>query len=152
MRDCLVIPKLLKDQVSQNLYCSRILNLGIYVIFSNSTDFKKKDDSDKNKIISNTFESLSLSASKAEKDIGIYESSLKKLEQAKELIDELKTKNKKKFTKTNPQILAIENQLIEILGTKVCLKTGKNGGSIEISYYSDDDLERNIELIESIST
>ena len=90
------ITKLLKDQISQNLYCSRILNLGIYVIFSNSTDFKKKDDSDKNKIISNTFESLSLSASKAEKDIGIYESSLKKLEQAKELIDELKTKNKKK--------------------------------------------------------
>ena len=62
----------------------------------------------------------------------------------------IKTKNKKKFTKTNPQILAIENQLIEILGTKVCLKTGKNGGSIEISYYSDNDLERILELINSI--
>ena len=63
---------------------------------------------------------------------------------------QIKTKNKKKFTKTNPQILAIENQLIEILGTKVCLKTGKNGGSIEISYYSDNDLERILELINSI--
>jgi len=42
--------------------------------------------------------------------------------------------------------------LIEILGTKVKLKAGKNNGSIEISYYSDDDLERIIELIESIST
>ena len=62
----------------------------------------------------------------------------------------IKTKNKKKFPKTNPQILAIENQLIEILGTKVCLKMGKNGGSIEISYYSDNDLERILELINSI--
>ena len=62
----------------------------------------------------------------------------------------IKTKNKKKLPKTNPQILAIENQLIEILGTKVSLKTGKNGGSIEISYYSDNDLERILELINSI--
>jgi len=52
----------------------------------------------------------------------------------------------------NHQMAPIENKLIEILGTKVKLKAGKNNGSIEISYYSDDDLERIIELIESIST
>lgn len=62
-----------------------------------------------------------------------------------------KTKTKIQIrSKTNPSILSIENQLIEILGTKVNLKAGKNGGSIEISYYSDDDLERILDLIKSI--
>ena len=49
-----------------------------------------------NKIISNIFENLNLSFNKAEKDIGIYKSSLSKMEQAKELIEELKIKGKKK--------------------------------------------------------
>ncbi|GIT32278.1 MAG: hypothetical protein Ct9H300mP2_3570 [Candidatus Neomarinimicrobiota bacterium] len=39
-------------------------------------------------------------------------------------------------------IRAIENQLIELLGTKVKLKPGQVGGAIEILYFSDDDLER----------
>ena len=51
----------------------------------------------------------------------------------------------------SPQVKAIEDQLIEILGTKVKLKAGKDGGSIEISYYSNDDLDRIIELIETVS-
>ena len=42
---------------------------------------------------------LNLSANKAEKDIGIYKSSISKLEQAKELIEELRTKDKKKEQK-----------------------------------------------------
>ena len=51
----------------------------------------------------------------------------------------------------SPQVKAIEDQLIEILGTKVKLKAGKDGGSIEISYYSNDDLDRIMELIETVS-
>ena len=47
-------------------------------------------------MISDIFEKLNLSANKAEKDIGIYKSSISKLEQAKELIQELRTKDKKK--------------------------------------------------------
>ena len=50
----------------------------------------------------------------------------------------------------SPQVKAIEDQLIEILGTKVKLKAGKDGGSIEISYYSNDDLDRIIDLIETV--
>ena len=42
------------------------------------------------------FEKLNLSANKAEKDIGIYKSSISKMEQAKELIEELRIKDKKK--------------------------------------------------------
>ena len=45
------------------------------------------------------FEKLNLSANKAEKDIGIYKSSISKMEQAKELIEELRTKDKKKEQK-----------------------------------------------------
>jgi len=67
----------------------------------------------------------------------------------KKPIQPLKRKKKKIYSQ---QVKGIEDKLIEILGTKVKLKAGKNQGSIEISYYSDDDLERIIELIESIST
>ena len=59
---------------------------------------------------------------------------------------------KKKIVKTSsPQVKAIEDQLIGILGTKVRLKVGEDGGSIEISYYSNDDLDRIVDLIESVS-
>ena len=47
-------------------------------------------------MISEIFEKLNLSANKAEKDIVIYKSSISKMEQAKELIEELRTKEKKK--------------------------------------------------------
>ena len=47
-------------------------------------------------MISDIFEKLNLSADKAEKDIGLYNSSISKLEQAKELIEELRIKDKKK--------------------------------------------------------
>ena len=47
-------------------------------------------------MISDIFEQLGLSTSKAEKDIGLYKTSISKLEQAKELIEELKIKDKKK--------------------------------------------------------
>ena len=67
----------------------------------------------------------------------------------KSAVQPLKRKKKKIYVQ---QVKSVEDKLIEILGTKVKLKAGKNKGSIEISYYSDDDLERIIELIESIST
>ena len=61
-------------------------------------------------------------------------------------------KNKKvKVRPKSSQITAIENQLIEVFGTKVRLNSSKTGGSIEISYFSDDDLERIIDLINTIS-
>ena len=88
--------KLLIEKSNSKLYPSRILNLGIYLLISNSQDFKEKNESDKNKMTTDIFEKLSLSANKAEKDIGIYKSSISKLVQAKELIEELKIKDKKK--------------------------------------------------------
>ena len=52
--------------------------------------------------------------------------------------------------KSSPQIRAVENQLIEKLGTKVKLRPGKKGGSIEISYFSNEDLDRILDLFESL--
>ena len=93
------ILKLLIEKSNSKLYPSRILNLAIYILISSAQDLKEKDESAKIKMISNVFEKLNLSANKAEKDIGIYKNSISKMEQAKELIEELKTKNKKKEQK-----------------------------------------------------
>ena len=90
------ILKLLKEKSDSRLYPSRILNLGIYILIANSKDLKEKNESEMSKIISDIFEKLNLSTNKAEKDIGIYKSTISKMEQAKELIEELRTKDKKK--------------------------------------------------------
>ena len=75
------------------------MNLGIYTLISKTKDYKGKNESEMNKMISEIFEMLNLSKSKAEKDIGIYKSSISKMEQAKELIEELKIKEKDKLKK-----------------------------------------------------
>ena len=90
------ILKLLKEKSNSKLYPSRILNLGIFILISNSKDMQEKNESETNKMTSDIFEKLSLSVNKAEKDIGIYKSTISKMEQAKELIEELRTKVKKK--------------------------------------------------------
>ena len=89
------IQNLLKDKSSTNHYPSRILNLGVYITISKSTDFEGTSESKKNKIISDIFVNLNLPVKKAEKEIGIYKASITKMKQAKELIEELKIKNKK---------------------------------------------------------
>ena len=91
--------ELLIEKKNSKFYPSRILNLGIYILISNSQDFQEKNESKTTKMISEIFEKLSLPANKAEKDIGIYKSTISKMEQAKELIEELRIKNKKKDQK-----------------------------------------------------
>ena len=93
------ILKLLIEKSNSKLYPSRILNLAIYILISSAQDLQEKDESETNKMISNIFEKLNLSPNKAEKDIGIYKSSISKMKQAKELIEELRTKEKKKEQK-----------------------------------------------------
>ncbi len=90
------ILKLLIEKSNSKLYPSRILNLAIYILISNAQDLNEKDEKETNKMIFDSFEKLNLSANKAEKDIGIYKSSISKMEQAKELIEELRTKENKK--------------------------------------------------------
>ena len=64
------------------------------------------------------------------------------------------TKRSKSTSKKSPgttsQIRSIENELITVLGTKVRLHYSKKGGKIEIQFYSDDDLDRVLDLLRSI--
>ena len=59
------------------------------------------------------------------------------------------TKNTMK-KKLPPGFRVYENEMIELLGTKVKLKPSKEGGTIVIHYFSDEDLERIMELWRSM--
>lgn len=63
-----------------------------------------------------------------------------------EKTNSLKPKNKK-FSTRDPNYVELENKLIETLGTKVNLKGNFNKGSIEIKYFSSEDLDRIFNLI-----
>lgn len=57
--------------------------------------------------------------------------------------------NEKDNTKheENQYIIDIRNKLEDYFGTKVLLKTNKNKGKIEIEYYSNEDLQRIIDIL-----
>ena len=59
------------------------------------------------------------------------------------------SKKRRALKNKDHQFTSIENRLIEILGTKVKLKSSEKGGKIEISYFSIDDLDRIIDIIAS---
>jgi len=67
---------------------------------------------------------------------------------------EKKNKQKKKKKSTdgseNPFFNEISERLRRTLSTKVDIKEKKKGGEIRISYYSSDDLERILQLLEKI--
>ncbi|MDP6499558.1 MAG: ParB/RepB/Spo0J family partition protein [Candidatus Marinimicrobia bacterium] len=57
----------------------------------------------------------------------------------------------KKPKPKNSAVRQLENEMITILGTKVRLNhRGEKGGSIVVDYFSDDDLERILDLLRSI--
>ena len=49
----------------------------------------------------------------------------------------------------NPHYIDIENRLRSLLGTKVSVSPRGKGGIIEITFFSDEDLERVLELLEA---
>ncbi len=53
---------------------------------------------------------------------------------------------------TSPHIDALEDRLRQKFGTKVKIKHREDGGTVEIEYYSLDDLDRLLELFEMIRT
>lgn len=63
-----------------------------------------------------------------------------------EKTNQIKSTNKKTDTR-DPNYTELENKLIETLGTKVSLKGSFNKGSIEIKYFSSEDLDRIFNLI-----
>lgn len=62
-----------------------------------------------------------------------------------------KTRKKPSRARKDPDIVAVEEKLKEIYGTKVAITTNGRKGAVEISYYGRDDLNRIIELLESVN-
>lgn len=54
--------------------------------------------------------------------------------------------HKRKMAYKDQQILALEEHIQKVLGTKVTICQGKKKGKIEIEYYSQDDLNRILEF------
>ena len=50
----------------------------------------------------------------------------------------------------SPYVREVEERLQHNLGTKVSIRTKKNGGAIEIQYYSNEDLDRLLNLFDEI--
>lgn len=64
-------------------------------------------------------------------------------------IEQLAREQKEKpltLKQKNNEYFILEQKLQDVLGTKARIVKGKNGGKIEIVYYSDEDLERLIEM------
>ncbi|NLK87811.1 MAG: ParB/RepB/Spo0J family partition protein [Clostridiaceae bacterium] len=60
-------------------------------------------------------------------------------------------KKPKKVKETDPEYQAIEEKFREVFGTKVRIMNNKKNGKILIEYYSPDELDRIINIIDSIS-
>lgn len=61
------------------------------------------------------------------------------------------TEKKKTIEKSPPLYARLEDDLKNILGTKVNIKDGKSKGKIEIEYYSEDELDRLMGIFKSFS-
>jgi len=57
---------------------------------------------------------------------------------------------KKPIRKSPPAVRMLENELIGLLGTKIRIFHKGKSGRIEIEYFSDDDLERILDLLRTI--
>jgi len=65
----------------------------------------------------------------------------------KQLNENVSRETKKKTPKKDIFVQATESQLREFFGTNVQIKKTKNKGKIEIEFYSEDDLERILEIL-----
>lgn len=60
-----------------------------------------------------------------------------------------KKKRPPRKSRKDPDIVAVEEKLKEIYGTRVTITTNGRKGAVELAYYGRDDLNRLIELLES---
>lgn len=67
------------------------------------------------------------------------------------MIKRVKTKPKKEKV-LDPDLLALQEEFLKILGTKVIIQGDHNRGSVKIHYYSMDELHRIFELIKGVSS
>ncbi|MBR2569857.1 MAG: ParB/RepB/Spo0J family partition protein, partial [Paenibacillus sp.] len=77
--------------------------------------------------------------------------SVRQLEEAIQQMNR-KNKDKKKIISKDHYIEQLEENLRETFRTTVKIKSSKNKGKIEISYFSKDDLERLLEMLQSFTS
>ncbi|NLK73590.1 MAG: ParB/RepB/Spo0J family partition protein [Clostridiales bacterium] len=74
--------------------------------------------------------------------------------QTEKAVEENKTKgskkNKSEKRRTDPQIINIQEDLKRIFGTKVTINHRNRKGTVEIEYYSQEELERLIEMFKEL--
>jgi len=73
--------------------------------------------------------------------------------QVEKLIKELQDESKQKMkapARRSIYIQKAEEDLREIMGTKVDIRSRKEGGTIEIEFYSPEDLNRLLEIFQTI--
>lgn len=93
----------------------------------------------------------------SEKQVEIAEYAIEKglsVREIEKLIKELgndKKKSAQKKKEKTPDVKRLEEDLKQIMGTKVSLNQKGKKGRIEIEYYSRDELERLIELLKSLA-
>ncbi|HLR34722.1 MAG TPA: ParB/RepB/Spo0J family partition protein [Tissierellales bacterium] len=56
-------------------------------------------------------------------------------------------KKEKVYIEEDPFLVEIEESLMNVLGTRVSISSGREKGKIEIEYYGDEDLERILEML-----
>jgi len=80
--------------------------------------------------------------------------SVRKVEEAVRSLLEDKNGNNTgpKVREKDPQLTEIEGQLRTLMGTQVRVRTSTRGGRIEIAYYSNEDLNRLLDLFDSITS
>jgi len=76
--------------------------------------------------------------------------SVRKVETLAKNLQEKKAKEKSAKPRRSVFIQKVEDELRELFGTKVNLRSKKEGGSIDIEFYSPEDLIRLLEIFEKI--
>jgi ParB family chromosome partitioning protein len=76
--------------------------------------------------------------------------SVRKLEKLVKELSERKQKQTAKSKKKSVHILKIEDKLRDVFGTKVSVRSKNEGGSIDIEFYSPEDLNRILEIFDKI--
>lgn len=93
-----------------------------------------------------------LSLENPEKQRALYELILKSnltVRQAEDKTKEVSVRSYHRTTSVDPEIKRIEEELVNLLGTKVKVSKSGDGGKILIEYYSHEDLESLIDKIQN---
>jgi len=77
------------------------------------------------------------------KDKSVIERELKRILKQKKTVRAVERRTKS----VNPYIVQIENELSVLFGTKIKIIKGRKKGRIEIEFYSNNDLERILEML-----